>query len=297
MSDAHFFVPFERRNLDRGKEFYEGLFSGASPHQLKVESDEHIVLPLLHPVLRAAATTIESVVEASALVKQTVPDAKIILIIRNQLDLILSRYGEYIMSGRDVEFAEFVEEFLCSSKDQRNYFQNYYTQIIGVFQKDFSPQNVLVLLQEELSRNEPKVIKQICDFLDIHIPKPKSPTNRSLNRYLSLEPFRVVARSGSYSKNAGLSYNGLKAMRLWNRFVVEPEEAYYRKATAKLPYPLYKFGVRAIRVLDYYMPKRIKGNKKALLTIAISERVRKEFNDDNRQLERLLSRDLGPLGY
>jgi hypothetical protein len=87
-------------------------------------------------------------------------------------------------------------------------------------------------------------------------------------------------------------------MRLWNRLlVVEPEEGYYRKARSRLPYVFYKFGVRAIRVIDDYLPDRIKGNKASLLTPQIAERIRSEFDEDNRRLGNLLSKNLAPLGY
>ena len=298
VSEAHFFAPFERCHYDRGKDYYESLFRESLGGQLRVESDEHIVLPLLHPVLRAAATTIEAVEEASERVKETVPHAKIILVIRNQLDLMLSRYGEYVMSGRDIGFEEFVDEFLCSTTDQVNYFQNYYSKVINILRSDFSDKNVLILLQEELHRDERSNVEQLCRFLDIPILPMDRETSRSLKRFLSLDVFRVVARSGRRSKNTGLSLLGIRIMRLWNRLlVVEPEEAYYKKATARLPYVFYKFGVRAIRVLDYYLPSRLKGNKKTLFTPRVVEKIRKEFGEDNRRLGELLSRKLVPLGY
>jgi hypothetical protein len=298
VSDAHFFVPFEHCEFSRGKAHYAGLFAGAKPGQLKVESDEHIVLPLLHPVLRAAATTIESVGQASERVKLTAPDAKIIIIIRNQRDLMLSRYGEYIMGGQDIDFDDFVAEFLRSSRDQVNYYQNYYSQVIETLFKDFSRENVLVLLQEDLFRNESETIRYLCDFVGIDPVASKSDEPEPRIRFWSLDRFRVVARSGKQSKNAGLSLNGIRIMRLWNRLVVkQPEEAYYQKATTRLPFFLYKFGVRVLRVIDYYLPDRLKGNKKALLSADLTEKLRSEFDQDNRRLGDLLGRDLAPLGY
>lgn len=298
VSDAHFFVPFERCHFDRGKQYYAGLFRGASPGQLKVESDEHIVLPLLHPVLRAAATTIESVEEAAERVARTVPDAKIILIVRNQTDLMLSRYGEYIMSGRAIDFGDFVDEFLHCSTDGKNYYQNYYSKIADILYGKFSRENVLILLQEELFRDEARVIRQIGDFLRIHAAPGRKQEKPFLARLFSLEPLRVVARSGSQSKNKGLSHTGLRIMKAWNRVLVaEPEEAYYRKARARIPYFLYKLGVRAIRVMDHYLPKGFKGNKRTLVTEQITKKIRSEFADDNRRLGILLSVDLTPFGY
>jgi hypothetical protein len=59
VNQSHFFAPFETGNYDRGEKGYLDLFSDAQPDQVKLESDEHICLPLFHPVLAAAATTLE----------------------------------------------------------------------------------------------------------------------------------------------------------------------------------------------------------------------------------------------
>jgi hypothetical protein len=87
-------------------------------------------------------------------------------------------------------------------------------------------------------------------------------------------------------------------MRTWNRMVItEPEEAHYKRAVARIPYFLYKFVLRAIRVVDYYLPKRFKGDKKAMLTAGIVQKIKNEFSEDNKRLAELLKKDLAALGY
>ncbi len=98
------------------------IVSGCRLLPSKIVSDEHIVPPLFHPVLRAAATTLESIAEVSRRIRYVQPHAKIIFIVRNQIDLIVSRYSEYILGGRKGDFSFFVTEFLNCSVDDVNYY-------------------------------------------------------------------------------------------------------------------------------------------------------------------------------
>ncbi|MEX2123304.1 MAG: sulfotransferase domain-containing protein [Woeseia sp.] len=277
VNQSHFFAPFEFSKYRTGKEDYGRLFEKAGTGQVKLESDEHILLPLFHPVLEAAATTLSSIGEVSIRIKDIQPKSKIIIVIRNQVDLIVSRYSEYVLGGGKGDFEFFVNEFLRCSKDGVNYFQNYYSQIIEIFRTDFGAENVLVLLQEELSRNEAQTIEQLCRFLDIRTQQP--------------------SRHGLASRRVGLSNLGLKVVRAINRAIVTRQEMSYKRAEVRIPYLLYKIVQRTIRTLDYYLPKSIKGDKNAIVTPALGARIRDEFRDDNLMLEKCLCRDLSTLGY
>ncbi|MBA3562419.1 MAG: sulfotransferase [Gammaproteobacteria bacterium] len=277
VNQSHFFSPFEYRHYDSGKEVYSALFRDAEPEKVKIESDEHIVLPLFHPVLRAAATTLASVKEVSGKIRDIQPNAKIIIVIRNQVDLIASRYSEYILGGGKSDFDLFVKEYLRCSRDGVNYYQNYYSQIIDIFNNDFLPNRVLVLLQEELAHDEAKILRQLCGFLNIGVPQPH--------------------RRGLRSRRVGLSDLGIKVVRSFNNAVIERQEQSYTKAVAKIPYPFYKASLRAMRLVDYYLPKSVKGDKNKVLTADIVERIRGEFREDNTRLAELLGKDLASLGY
>lgn len=277
VNQSHFFAPFEYSYYDSGKDAYCLLFQGTAPGQVKIESDEHIVLPLFHPVLHAAATTLESVTEVSRKIHNIQPDGKIIIVIRNQVDLIVSRYSEYILGGGSCDFHFFVNEFLSCSKDGVNYFQNYYSKVIEIFYNDFSPKNVHVFLQEELLKEETRVIEELCGFLNINI---RQPTKR-----------------GVRSRRVGLSDLGIRTVRSINKAVVNQQQKSFKKTEVKVPYSLYKLSLRAIRLVDYHLPDRVKGNKNKVLTADIVKTIRNEFAEDNMRLADLLSKDLLSLGY
>jgi hypothetical protein len=111
--------------------------------------------------------------------------------------MLVSRYSEFVICGGTKTFDEFVSEFLNCSVDGENYFQNYYAQILQVFENDFSTHNVLLLLQENLRGNEEATIRQLSEFLGIEERRPYS--------------------RGVISRRVGLSKLGIKVVRALNR--------------------------------------------------------------------------------
>jgi len=277
VNQSHYFAPFQFSDFPAGKEEYFRRFKGAQNGQVRLESDEHILMPLFHPVLEAAATTLDSVAEVSARIKSIQPDAKIIIVIRNQTDLIVSRYSEFILGGGKCDFDDFVSEFLQCSKDGVNYYQNYYAKIAQIFHTDFSADNVLVLLQEELARDERLTIERLSNFLDIE--------------------FRCPSRRGMISRRVGLSSVGIKVMRAINKVLVKRPKRSFNEAQVRIPFILYKVIQRALRIVDYYLPKAVKGDKNSILTDVAKARIVDEFKEDNKNLAELLCKDLTALGY
>ena len=274
---SHYFTPFEHCDFDRPVEDYERLFSEAQPNQVRLESDEHIILPEHHPVLESAATTLESVSELCRRIKTVRNDARVMLVVRNQVALIASRYSEYLLAGGRLDFEDFVGEFLSCSSDGRNYLQNYYAQILEILRNEFGAENVLFILQEDFRRDESATITQICKFFGIE----------------ALDTTVDTARS----RRAGLSIAGMKMVRAFNRMIVRRPAKSYRNADVHGPYVFYKAGQIAMRIIDYYLPKSFKGDKKELLSPEIVQRIRDEFADDNHRLGEMLGRDLSSLGY
>lgn len=274
---SHFFTPFENCSFESSPDAYYNLFKMARADQICLESDEHILLPLHHPVMESAATTLESISEVSQRIKSVQPKAKIIFVVRNQVDLIVSRYSEYLLAGGKLDFDNFVSEFLACSEDGKNYYQNYYSRILEIFQDDFSPPNVLILLQEELQRDETDTIKQICEFLGITV--------------------RQTPGDNLRSRRVGLSRRGMKMMRKLNRRVVIRPAKSYKRAEVRSPYFLYKASQVSMRIADFYLPKSMKGDKKELLSPEVVARIRGEFAQDNAHLAEVLGKDLLLLGY
>jgi hypothetical protein len=277
VNQSHYFSPFEYSEFPDGREAYLQLFQGADEGQLRLESDEHIVMPLFHPVLKAAATTLDSVAEVCRRIKSVAPDARIVLVIRNQADLIVSRYSEYILGGGKNDFETFLDEFLSCSEDGVNYFQNYYARILEILEAQFAAERVLIILQEELARDERQTLEDLSRFLGIPVQRPE--------------------RRGMIARRVGLSALGIRVVRRFNRLLVKRQKMSFREAEVRIPFLLYKVLQRALRIADFYLPKRLKGDKNAILTDAARYRLVAEFAADNADLGRKLGRDISALGY
>ena len=256
-----------------------GRFSRALPRTRsgsKVTSTSYCHFFIRYCVL--AATTMDSVREVIDRIDSVSPDAKIVMVIRNHASLIVSRYSEYILGGGKKTFAEFVAEFLHCSADGRNYYENYYDAILELLEARFTAGRVLLLLQEDLARDEPAFMQRLCEFLDV-------------------EPFRA-RRRGMFSRRVGLSRLGLTVVRRFNRmFVTQQEMSSKRAQTRIIPYLPYKVILRLMRIADYYLPSVIKGDKNQVLTADIDHELRTHFAADNAALGRRLGRDLQTLGY
>ncbi len=277
VNQSHYFAPFGINGYDKGTDYYASLFRGAQPGQVRLESDEHIVLPLFHPVLKAAATTLESVRTVAQMVHQTQPDARVLIMVRNQVSLMASRYSEFLLCGGKHTFAEFVEEFFCCSTDGVNYFQNHYSQVLDTWTQPFGRDNVLMLLQEELAEDEAATLGRLCDFIGV--------------------PFQRPATQSVWASRKGLSLRGAGVMRAFNRGVITAPQQSHVRAKTRIPHLLYKVLARGIRTADHLAPASLKGNKNDLMPPEVRGQIRGMFDEDNRRLGELLGKDLSRFRY
>jgi hypothetical protein len=77
---------------------YQSLFRNEDDI-LNVESDEHLTLPGVHPHLGVRSTTLREFEAVVDKIKEYTPDVKIMMVVRNQASLIVSRYSEFLIGG------------------------------------------------------------------------------------------------------------------------------------------------------------------------------------------------------
>ncbi|MDY6867826.1 MAG: sulfotransferase domain-containing protein [Chloroflexota bacterium] len=277
VDQSHYFAPISIGYYDRGAEWYQCLYDTAKSDHTTLESDEHILMPLFHPVLHSAATTLDSLELITKRIRKTNPDAKIIIGVRNQADLLVSRYSEYMICGGTLGFDKFVEEQIQCSVDGRCYYENYYFEIVKHIESIFGASNVFVFCQEQLRLSEPQVLQKLCDFIGVS--------------YQETGPRNMV------SQRVGLSSLGLKLMRSFNTLVVVQCKMNHRDPVVRLPKIVYKSTVRAIRYLDYRLPNAVKGDKITILSPMARNRILSLFEKDNRRLSEYLNIDLSQHGY
>lgn len=239
---------------------------------LNFESDEHIVLPEWHPRLnRVRVTRIEPLEQTFAKIKENAPGSKIILVLRNQYSMIVSRYSQYVVgSGGRLNFEDFLIQMLGDDGGQ-NFYENYYHRIVMMLEKYFGRENILTLFYEDIKYNSEGVLKQVCEF--------------SQHDFTNLSP-------SFKSKRQGLSKQGLSRVRKLNKFLVAQNQPKVEEVKTRVPKLVYDNIVRSVRLIDTG-----KGGGKITLPDHLKGRLYEHFHDDNLKLSSYFNRDLSQLGY
>lgn len=128
---------------------------------------------------------------------------KVIISVRNQVDLIESLYRQYVNQGGTLK----PSEVLVYEGDYPKYTHGIlikmfdYYKLIKLYQDNFGKENVLVFQQEQLKKNKLDTIKRIADFIG---------DNEMYQGFYNAK--------STTDKNKGLSYYSVKILRFFNRF-------------------------------------------------------------------------------
>ena len=244
---------------------------------LTVESDEHLTMPSVHPRLGVRGTNIADFERLVGVIARLLPGAKIIMIIRNQPALLVSRYSEYLIAGGKLEFDEFVSQLMGYDGDGNCYFQNYYEMMIDVLARHFSSEQLLILAQEEMASDIAAMTANIARFLTLS------------------DPF--VAASGFLSERKSLSLGGMSVLRAVNRFLVRQSSFAGAPPLTRGPWFVYHNIIRAIRLFDHMVLGQVSGRSSSLLTKEVRRSLLEHFEPHNRLLKRHFNGDLVAMGY
>ncbi len=269
-----YFTPFLNRDMDFAA--YQALFQ-AGRDKVCVESDEHLTLPGYHPEIGVRTTTIREFEEVAERIMRELPRVKLLMIIRNQASLIVSRYSEYLISGGSLGFRRFVDTLMGDGSSPNTYFQNYYLQIIRILEARFPKPNLLVLLQEEMRADTTAVAAGISRFLGL--------------------PHPLALRKGMLSERQSLSYAGMKVLRTINRLLVRRSSVAGAPPDTHVPAFLYRNISRVVRGIDYYLLAPFSPKASRVLTGDDRHRILAHFRQDNERLQSHLGRSLDGLGY
>ena len=105
--------------------------------------------------------------------KSIFPNAKILIVIRNQIDMIYSSYVQYIKVGGTCSISRFLtppEDYRIPLFDYK-YFE--YHRLIGLYIELFNRDNVLALPYELFVHDPENFLKKISEFSDIEIHESK----------------------------------------------------------------------------------------------------------------------------
>jgi hypothetical protein len=269
-----FFTPFLAPDMTFAE--YQSHFRDV-PGVINVESDEHLTLPGVHPTLGVRATNLAEFTGVADRIRECLPGVKIIMVIRNQASLLVSRYSEYLITGGSLGFEDFADELLGAAAGDNLWYQNYYRQMIAILEERFARSQLLVLMQEAMRENTAETVSRILRFVGLDDQGP--------------------LRDGLRSERRSLSLGGMRLLAGLNRHMVRRASIGGAPPDTRVPLALFRNVVRGVRALDYYALGRVSPNASAVMSAARSRRVLAQFREDNLALQEYFGRDLSRLGY
>ena len=272
---ANFFAPLADGSFANGADHYAQEFAEAAPGSTIIESDEHMLMGLLHPVLGVRGLTLDSVEETCLRIKSVVPDAKLLLVVRNQLEMMVSTYSQYLLGGGTLSLDDFAAEFMKCSNAGVNYFSFYFDKIVEIIESHF-PGQLKVILAEELARDTDTQLAYICEFMDV--------------------PY-VEFSSTFRDRRVGLSRIGMPFVRGLNHLVVRRHAARF-EPEMWMPRSVYKTICNVARVVEHYALRRWTcDNRFQLASRELKEMMRERFAASNLRLGELIGKDLSRWSY
>lgn len=244
---------------------------------VNVESDEHLTLPGIHPTLGVRATNLGEFAAVADSIRAELPHVRLIMVVRNQTSLMVSRYSEYLITGGTLGFEEFADELLGTKSGPNLWYQNYYRRIIAILEQRFPADQLLVLLQESMREDTAATVSRILAFMGLDEGAPIKDSLRSERR--------------------SLSNGGMKLLASLNRLMVIRPSVGGEPPTTRVPTAFFRNVVRGVRALDYYALGRVSPSAAVLMKEARAAEVLDHFREDNLALQEYFGRDLSELGY
>lgn len=121
---------------------------------------------------------------------------KIIITVREQVEVIDSIYRQYIVQGGVVKFKDFLNRDKKWDLYRRSFNLAYlnYSKLIDLYKAEFGKDNVLVLTHNELISDKRAYVSKIAEFIGVDIDYaqiPQSQENSSLSN-LAINTLRIV---------------------------------------------------------------------------------------------------------
>jgi len=118
--------------------------------------------------------------ESPELIKKTIPNAKIIIILRNPIHRAFSHYLMSIIGGRNTKpFSEDLQLFVRSPEKNSRFLRaiidpGFYYESTKRYVQIFGDANVKIIIFEEFIKNQKEIFREILRFLDVDSELPEN---------------------------------------------------------------------------------------------------------------------------
>ena len=217
-------------------------------------------------------------------IRKTLPNAKIIIFIRNQKTWILSHYSQYLKGGGLLSLHDFVECILCDPYLDGHYIDWY--PLISYIHKVFGEEDTFVALYEDLKCSPQSVADGIFSFLGVPSYRINPGiANPSLSSY-SLGLRRIL--------NHFLRFDVGGSSYAFNRDLFGAEPAFFAKLRHKAIYRAFK---PATNEICYRFDAVLRLRSRIRITDDQIKKIDAKYSENNARLSDLLHKDLSSYGY
>lgn len=205
--------------------------------------------------------------------RSVIPEARVLIVIREQKGMILSTYRQYVLIGGPCSLNAYLHPPSTKRIPLFDFEHFKYHRLIALYQELFDRSNVLVLPYEMFQQQPDLFVSRITQFADARTP-----------------------RDLSYSSGVNVSLSGLSIAlkRHLNRFLVRDSvnpgsliNAHRLNVTIE-----YTF-----RLFDALLPRYFLSSFDRRLRERIAEVVRDRYRESNNESVLLTDLDLGSYGY
>lgn len=208
-------------------------------------------------------------------IKQVFPNARILIVIREQRSMILSNYMQCLKHGGGYSIEQYINGKTDHSAPALTFHYFKYDRLVRLYQSVFGSQRVLVLPFELFREAPQEYVARICQFTGIETPNELSFADKSNERtyYLPFVALRRIipiirsSRANAYSPAIFGRYRG----RIVHRWM--------------------------IRLIENFVPQQVDEQTKKRLQKRIVELTQNTFAESNRETAKLIDIDLATLGY
>ncbi len=206
--------------------------------------------------------------------KQSFPDARILISIREQKDFLLSNYFQYLSVGGTRNLARYLSYEYDGKLPGFSPSHILYVPLIKEYHRLFGKENVLIMPYELFRKTPKNYIKNLSDFVGKHIEVPDDEFRVTVNknRYQYLRYYLRILNIFKYKS----SLNGYSPLS--NRF------------TSKLAFLLQK-------LIMIVFPRRLNRQLTRKLKVEIENWTGDRYVATNKELSDLIGFDLSQYGY
>jgi hypothetical protein len=137
-----------------GIEWYSNFFDESGKYLLRGESSPSYSKAHRHKLVVSR-------------IKEVLPEVKLIYIVRNPIDRILSHYIEAIEGGYAPD--QDINEFIFNDPEQHYILTSRYGYQLAAYLKEFSLENIIVISSEDLLKHRLGTMNKIFEFLGVTI--------------------------------------------------------------------------------------------------------------------------------